>query len=659
MRKTYTSALCSIALMALALAGCQQERGLAPDQTPRDGAKVAQFTAGPVTRVVNGTSWEGTEVIGISNVTKSEPATTNVAYKATTAGSTTNFADQGTKLLLPSDNTEVTFAAYYPYASTISEGKASYIISKGSDQPVLFATQKGTAANPKLPFTFKHKLAQVKIILTAGEGLSLGDLSSVLYRGGVTDVKMNVLTGELTTGNTKGDITLTKEAEGEGTCTYSSYIVPQDVESTFAFVMTLGGKTYTLSMDKVNKAPTKLDSGFAYTFKAKLTKDGTVVNPDGSSIGGIEDGGTGEGGDVTPDDPSTPAAAQKLPFANNFKAATSLDPFTAVSEAGNEAWRIDNSGEYKNGAAMSGYNGGAKANVDWLISPALDFTGATAPKLFLNHTIGHAGNVQEEQQVLISKDYVSGDPSKATWTKLTITYPGKPAKGNFSTTASETDLSAYAGEKNIHIAFKYTSTDQSASQWQIGKIEVKEATGTEPGTEPGTKPEQPTTANLLFPGADFEDFAAFKGKLNNYGLQKYATQADDPDQGKVLQIKGTPKKNDYVFTVENVEVKTANPTKITFKLKGTAPGKSLSLNVYSGGKAYKAFNVGDVTGDKTISVAANNQYNGSVNTNGKWITITLDLTGVEVNTSGSGNLFALKVGNEVAWDVMVDDFKIE
>ena len=662
MKKTYKAMLCSIALMTMALTGCQQERGLAPDQTVQDGAKEAQFSSGSITRVVNGTSWEGTEMIGISKVTKAEAATTNVTYKATSAGSATNFADQGTKLLLPGDNSEVKFAAYYPYVSSISENTASYIISKGSDQPVLFATQSGTAANPKLPFTFKHKLAQVKIILSAQEGLSLDDLSTVLFKGGVTDVKMNVLTGELTTGTTKGDITLTKEAEG----TYSSYVVPQAVDNTFAFVMTLGGKSYTLSMDKVKKAPTKLDSGFSYTFKAELTKDGKVVNPDDSTIGEIGDGGTGDGGEVTPDDPS----AKALPFVNDFKAATSLDPFSTFSETGDEAWRINNSGEYKNGASMSGYKGGAKANVDWLITPALDFTGATAPKLFLNHTIGHAGNVEEEQQVLISKDYVSGDPTKATWTKLKITYPGKPAEGkNFSTTDSETDLSAYASEKNIHIALKYTSTDEASAQWQIGKIEVKEATGTEPGTEdpgtepgteePGTEPEQPTTGNLLFPGADFEDFAAFTGKLNKFGLKKYATQADDPTQGKVLQIKSTPTGNDYVFTVQNVEVKTANPTKITFKLKGTANGRSLSLNVYSGGNAYKAFNVGDVTADKTISVAANNQYGGSINTNGKWITITLDLTGVEVNTSGSGNLFALKVGKEVAWDVMVDDFKIE
>ena len=658
MKKTYKAMLCSLALMTMALTGCQQERGLAPDQTVQDGAEVAQFSSGSITRVLNGTSWEGTEMIGISNVTKAEAATTNVAYKATAAGSTTNFADQGTKLLLPADKSQVTFAAYYPYASTISEGKASYIISKGSDQPVLFATQSGTADNPKLPFTFKHKLAQVKIVLTAGEGLSLGDLASVLYRGGVTDVKMNVLTGELTTGTTKGDITLTKEAEG----TYSSYVVPQDVDNTFAFVMTLGGKSYTLTMDKVNAAPTKLDSGFSYTFKAKLTKDGKVVNPDDSTIGEIGDGGTGEGGDVTPDDPS----AKALPFVNDFKAATSLDPFTAFSESGNEAWRINNSGKYKNGAAMSGYNGGAKANVDWLISPALDFTGATAPKLFLNHTIGHAGNVEVEQQVLISKDYVSGDPTKATWTKLKITYPGKPAEGkNFSTTDSETDLSAYAGEKNIHIALKYTSTDEASAQWQIGKIEVKETGSTEPGTEkpgteePGTNPEQPTEGNLLFPGADFEDWTAFTGKLNKFGLKNYATQADDPDQGKVLHINGTPQKNDYVFTVENVEVKAKNPLKITFKMKGECAGKSISINVYDKSGNYVKYNLGDITTDAKISVAESNQYNGSINTNGKWITITLDLTGVDVNTSGSGNLFALKVGKEAAWDVMLDDFKIE
>lgn len=666
MRKTYTSALCSIALMALALAGCQQERGLAPDQTPLDGAKVAQFTAGPVTRVVNGTSWEGTEVIGISNVTKSEPATTNVAYKATTAGSTTNFADQGTKLLLPGDNSQVTFAAYYPFASTISEGKASYIISKGSDQPVLFATQSGTADNPKLPFTFKHKLAQVKIKLTAGEGLSLGDLSSVLYRGGVTDVKMNVLTGELTTGNTKGDITLTKEAEGEGTCTYSSYIVPQDVESTFAFVITLGSKTYTLSMDKVNKVPTKLDSGFAYTFKAKLTKDGKMVNPDGSSIGGIDDGGTGDGGDVTPDDPSTPAAAQKLPFTNDFKSAAGIAPFTEVSVSGEQAWRIDDS-TYKNGAKMSGYVGGAKnPNEDWLISPALDLSGAMAPELFISHAINHAGDMTSEQQVLISDNYTAGDPSTATWTPLTVTYP---AGNNWSYEDSKTDLKAYAGKKNIHIAFKYVSTSTSAAAWQIAKMEVKEATGSEPGTEPGTEepgtePEQPTTGNLLFPGADFEDWSAFMSvftKGNSTGIT--IEQGNDPTQGGVMKVTGKDSGNKWIFNIQNVQVTNPAPKKITFKVKGTSPSRSFSVVVYGLNGEMAIYNIGDILADKVISEyktsTKDHKYDGQINTGDQWVTITLDISQVKINNTGSGKIFSAKIGKLSEYNVMLDDFKIE
>ena len=651
MKKTYKAMLCSLALMTMALTGCQQERGLAPDQTVQDGAEVAQFSSGSITRVVNGTSWEGTEMIGISNVTKAQVATTNVAYKATSAGNATNFADQGTKLLLPGDNSEVKFAAYYPYVSSISENTASYIISKGSDQPVLFATQSGTAANPKLPFTFKHKLAQVKIILSAQEGLSLDDLSTVLFKGGVTDVKMNVLTGELSTGTTKGDITLTKEAEG----TYSSYVVPQDVDNTFAFVMTLGGKNYTLSMDKVKAAPTKLDSGFSYTFNAKLTKDGKVVNPDGSTIG---DGGKGEGGDVTPDDPETPSAAQKLPFANDFKAAAGIVPFTAVSVSGDQVWIIDDS-KYKNGAKMSGHVSGVRTpNEDWLISPALDFTGSEAPELIISHAINFASDMTTEQQVLISDNYTDGNPSTATWTPLTVTYP---AGNNWDYVDSKTDLKAYVGKKNIHIAFKYVSTDTSAATWEIAKMEVKEATGTE---EPGTEPEQPTTSNLLFPGADFEDWSAFMSvytKGNSTGIT--IEQGNDPTQGGVMKVTGKDSGNKWIFNIQNVQVTNPSPKKITFKVKGTSPSRSFSVVVYGLNGEMAIYNIGDILADKVISEyktsTKDHKYDGQINTGDQWVTITLDISQVKINNTGSGKIFSAKIGKLSEYNVMLDDFKIE
>ena len=183
--------------------------------------------------------------------------------------------------------------------------------------------------------------------------------------------------------------------------------------------------------------------------------------------------------------------------------------------------------------------------------------------------------------------------------------------------------------------------------------------GTEPEPNPNPEP-QPTTGELLFPGANFEDFAAFTGILNRFGLQKYATEAAGAGRNgsTALHIKGTPSGNDYVFTVENKAGKDfSGKTKISFYIKGTAAGKSLSCNVYTGGKNYKAFNVGDVNNaDVNVSVAANNQYAGTITAN-DWVKVTLDITGITLPTSG--NLFALKVGKEVAWDLYLDDFTIE
>lgn len=179
------------------------------------------------------------------------------------------------------------------------------------------------------------------------------------------------------------------------------------------------------------------------------------------------------------------------------------------------------------------------------------------------------------------------------------------------------------------------------------------------GTEPEPEP-QPTTGELLFPGADFEDFAAFTGTLNRFGLKDYATAAAGAGRNgsTTLHIKGTPAKNDYLFTAMNNAGKDfSGKTKISFYIKGTAAGKSISCNVYTDGGQYKAFNVGDVNNaDVNVSVAANNQYAGTI-TADDWVKVTLDITGLTLPTSG--DLFAFKVGKEVAWDLYVDDITIE
>lgn len=125
-----------------------------------------------------------------------------------------------------------------------------------------------------------------------------------------------------------------------------------------------------------------------------------------------------------------------------------------------------------------------------------------------------------------------------------------------------------------------------------------------------------------------------------------------------MLINGTPKGNDYVFTtVAQAEGPTSGKT-ITFYIKGTS-GKSLSLNVYTSDGQYQKFNLGTVEGtsDINLDAVANNQYTGTIDTKGEWVKVTLNISGLDLSTSG--NFFALKVGKEVAYDLMIDDFTIE
>ena len=218
---------------------------------------------------------------------------------------------------------------------------------------------------------------------------------------------------------------------------------------------------------------------------------------------------------------------------------------------------------------------------------------------------------------------------------------------------------------NVTLASGAITVDQvngQISDWDVvdgGNVTVDPDGGTEPTPDPDPEP-QPTTGEPLFPGADFEDFAAFTGTLNNFGLQSYATAAAGAGRNgsTALHIKGTPAKNDYLFTAMNNAGKDfSGKTKISFYIKGTAAGKSISCNVYTGGRHDKAFNVGDVNNaDVNVSVAANNQYAGTI-TADDWVKVTLDITGLTLPTSG--DLFAFKVGKEAAWDLYVDDITIE
>ena len=179
------------------------------------------------------------------------------------------------------------------------------------------------------------------------------------------------------------------------------------------------------------------------------------------------------------------------------------------------------------------------------------------------------------------------------------------------------------------------------------------------------EPEEPgENSAWVFPGGDFEDWDAFTGHLNNFGIKPYATQStgNGRDGSASLHINTTGAGgNDYVFTSLAHEDLPANPTKIRFWIKGTA-SKTVSINVYKEGTGYFVFNLGDVTTTKTLTVSPSNQYIGTINTGGEWVQITLDLNSVDgaLNlTDFTKDFFALKVGSAQPYDLHFDEFTIE
>ena len=189
-------------------------------------------------------------------------------------------------------------------------------------------------------------------------------------------------------------------------------------------------------------------------------------------------------------------------------------------------------------------------------------------------------------------------------------------------------------------------------------------------TDPTAPSEPGANAVALFAGNTFEDFPAFVASLNSFGLQAYATQGAAGtgfNGGRSLHINTTGLTltgNPYVFTTLYTATIPANATKISFYVKGTSAGKSLSLNLYNQAGQHQPFNVGDLTVNKLITPSdrdvVNNQYAGTIDTNNQWVLVTLDISSLtNLSNNASQNYFALKIGGGTLYDLHLDNFVIE
>jgi hypothetical protein len=148
-----------------------------------------------------------------------------------------------------------------------------------------------------------------------------------------------------------------------------------------------------------------------------------------------------------------------------------LGDFTVISLASDRGWIHDDfGGDFF--AEASGFGGDAPSD-DWLITPGIDLSGASAPVFSFASARNFDGPALA---VLISTDYDGLNPANASWT--TIEAP--LSQGDYNEVPSgDIDLSAYIGQ-TVYIAFHYTSDGGESGQaalYQIDDVMVVDSAG--------------------------------------------------------------------------------------------------------------------------------------------------------------------------------------
>ena len=156
--------------------------------------------------------------------------------------------------------------------------------------------------------------------------------------------------------------------------------------------------------------------------------------------------------------------------ANN--ATLVLPNWKNIGEVGNISFQNAIFGSVKC-AKISAFSTGAATVSSWLISPAVNLTGAVTPKLTFT-TAGGFNVGATTFKVFVSTDYTgSATPSTATWTQLPATIATAPASGFGSFVNSGTvSLAAYNGQ-TVYIGFRYDGGDPGkTTTYELDDVKV-------------------------------------------------------------------------------------------------------------------------------------------------------------------------------------------
>lgn len=185
--------------------------------------------------------------------------------------------------------------------------------------------------------------------------------------------------------------------------------------------------------------------------------------------GGTENDFVLEGGDNPTPPPTPPQGIFSETFANGQGDFTIQD--VVLPSELTYVWKHDATNHYMKGSA---YKGAPYEAESWLISPVIDMSSVTTALLKFDQNVNYSSGAQPSTllHVMVSTDY-SGNVQTAQWTELTLS--AWPTGTDWNTVSSTADMTSFAGQQYVTIAFKYTSqaVQNYCPTWEVMNVVVE------------------------------------------------------------------------------------------------------------------------------------------------------------------------------------------
>lgn len=319
--------MAATAAALLLLAGCEKESNNVVENGPvaaRIHSVIDPLTDGPgssggsdgnamTTTRAAGTAWAANDAIGITATHTDGTKLLENAHYLTPGGDGTFTAEDGSVFYF-TDNAEVGFTAYYPYAKPEDFSKdpevkdgITLILNTDNVQPelqpefdFLFATATGSAASPDVRLQFRHCMSRVVLRFLPGEGIAALDDIRYTLDGMILRGTFNTRTGEAKAisvtdaQSIPNSFTLTVPGNGAAELSSPLILFPQQGDDVRTLTLTMRGTKYTatfqLPQNPQNNSVRGLLAGHSYTYNVRINNTTMTITP--ATISNWEEGGS-------------------------------------------------------------------------------------------------------------------------------------------------------------------------------------------------------------------------------------------------------------------------------------------------------------------------------------------------------------------------------